>query len=211
MSTRPKKKRVTVKHKHTFAEGADVLIERMKKFGEDWGARLADYENKLKAVAISTAKQISVMFANIQALANASAVHDASILAMDKIQIEVFGQLAQIDILLEHLTTKEQRDEWLKPDEIREKAAAWYHHLTKLAFEQVQKDREERKLLQQEAAKRLAEEAEKKHEAEAEEAKKNVVAEAIQQAESPQVVTPDAKGGGEGADIPEGAQVFGGG
>jgi hypothetical protein len=204
MSNKVRQKKV-VKHEHTFAEGADVLIKKMQAFGENWGKKFAEYESKLQQFSAGVAKQISVMFQNVQALAVASSAHDASILAVDKVLLEAFAQLQQMDTLLSHLTTPEQRAEWLNEDEIREKTTAWYQHLTKTAFERVNTERQARLKAQQEAAKKLAEEQAKAQEAKKEE---DQVAAAVQQAEAPQVASPES--GGEGADIPEGAQVFGG-
>lgn len=214
MRTQVKKdgSRTTVKHKHTYDESVAELIKKMQTFGETWGKRFADFEGKLQQLAMGMAKQIGVMFANVQALAQASSAHDASILAIDKVNLEIFGQLAQIDTILQKLTTAEQRAEWLNDEEIRTKSAAWYQHLTRLAFEKVMVEREERTKAHQEAVKKLAEEkakaAEEKATAEMAKTEEGQVAAAVQQAEAPVVSPPE--GGGQGADIPEGAQVFGG-
>jgi regulator of protease activity HflC (stomatin/prohibitin superfamily) len=145
------------------------------------------------------------MFANVQSLAAASMAHDTSILSLDKVNLEVFAQLSQIDTILQKLTTKEQREEWVKPDDVRDKAVAWYLHVTKMAFDRVQKEREEQQKQKDEEIKKLQAEKEAAEQAKKEEDK---VAEAVQQAEAPGVALPE--GGGQGADIPEGAQVFGG-
>lgn len=203
MSNKVTHKKV-VKHAHTYTEGADKLIASMQSFGENWGKKLADMEGKVQNFAVGLAKQIGTMFANVQSLAQASMAHDTGILSLDKVNLEIFGQLAQIDTILKHLATKEQMEEWVKPDEIREKAAAWYLHCTKMAFQQVQAEREEQKKQYEEKVKQEREAAEA-----AEQAKKtdDVVTDAVRQAETPQVVTHE---GGPGSDIPEGAQVFGG-
>ena len=206
MSTKVRTKK-TVKHKHSYAEGADKLIKDMQAFGELWGKKLAESETKLQNFAVGMAKQIATMFSNVQSLAQASMAHDTGILSLDKVNLEVFGQLAQIDTILKNLATKEQLEEWVKPDEIREKAAQWYMHCTKMAFQQVQAERAEQQKQREEMLKKQREEKEAAEQAEAAKKADDVVVDAVRQAESPQLVVHE---GGPGSDLPEGAQVFGG-
>jgi hypothetical protein len=202
MSNKVRKKIVKVV-KHDFEGGVKELLDRLVAFSKKWAESLNDTHARFNKLAIHVAQQMSQMWGNMQSVVKSIVVHDTSILAQDQINREFFGQLTQIDTLLEKLTTPEQRAEWLQDVEaLKAKAAAWHRDTTAACFELVQKEQAEKEKQRQEEITKAVEEQKAKEEAER-------AAEAIRQAESPQPI--EAQSGGQGAtEIPEGAQVFGG-
>lgn len=193
---------------HSYPEGMKQIVETVKEmrrnlseYAKDWEKRIENLGTLFKQLAGSAAQQIGAQWANIQSLANSSMEHDRAILALDYINHEIFAQLVQINSLLEQSTTKEQRDLVLKPDEIRATAIGWYKELEKRAFEHAAAVQEAQRQEREEAIKKARAEAEAAAKAKKEEA---TVEAAVLQAEASTPPEP------QGAEIPEGAQVFGG-
>jgi len=205
MSNKVRKKTVKVV-RHNFEGGVEQLLDRHKKFIDEWVEKfnalakiVNTQEDRLKAVAISSAQEFGKLLANQQTLANSIDHIDTNVLVTAKVLKEIFGQLQQIDDIFLAMKGQEVPVPDVDREDVMEKAELWFNGIVAGAFKAV---REEMKAAQEAKDKAKAEaEAAAKTAAEAKTAE-----EVLQKAEEKTMAPP----GGQGADIPEGAQLFGG-
>jgi hypothetical protein len=223
---KPKKKRVVKIVKHSFEGGIEQILDIVKdqstKIKElvakhnEMAEKLAETEKRQQQIAIFSAQEFGKLMAQQQHIAtefSKSIEHiDMNVLATAEILKELFGQLVQADRFIKKVANGATLE--LSEDEIGEvkkEAMEWFQTTVASAFKTVREKREaedKARLEELEKAKKEAEEAAKAavdSKAEAETSEKALQDAAIQERN---VQTVGA--GGPGADIPEGAEVFGG-
>ena len=234
---------------------AHNVLDKLAKFEMGWStkqgelvakhnelaAQITAVEGVVKNIAAYTAAELGkfqgIVVGQIQQVGQALAGLDLNILALAEIQKEVFGQLTQIDAVLQrmHSTTKkimvdskisidgqpvnpltEQdiRDfknalEFAQSDieEIKDRAHTWFQELTTSAFKTV-RDRLEKEA--EEARAKAEEEQKAKEAAEKTAAETTSVEQECKDALLNEKTTIAAPTGGPGTDYPEGAEIFGG-
>lgn len=145
-----------------------------------------------------------------QTIGRSMEAFDVNILALAELNKEVIGQLTQINLFLERLssytgTPAISAEEVVK---ITADAEAWYKDLLKAAFGRArasfarqQQEAEEKAVAAEEAAKQVANEA----------AEKAGIEEELKKAASGErAIVTTTSGGGAGSEFPEGADIFGG-
>jgi hypothetical protein len=214
LKPKAKKQRVKKIIQHSHTQGTNELLGKLKEFADAWATKLAEMADRLDKLTVQISSEVGSIWTAVQSLAKSAIAHDTSILAQDKINREVFGQLAQIDKLLNATTTEEQRAKLLVPEELRADAQKWYHDIVASAFQQVAADRAAKQAAEAEARQKQAEEEAAKQAAAAaataeqqDKKEAQTVETALRQAETP---TLTAKDGGEGQTAyPPGAEFFG--
>lgn len=223
---KPKKKRVVKIVKHSFEGGVEQLLDIVKgqsdKIKEliakhnEHVEKLAEIEKRQQQIAIFSAQEFGKLMAHSQhstgEIAKSIDHIDLNVLATAEILKEVFGQLSQIDCFIKKLTPEGKVLDLSEEEveNVKKEASEWFSSTVGSAFRTVQQKRaeeEQARLAELEKAKKEAEEAAKKIETDQTEKEKaeKALAEAATQERSIQTVS-----GGPGADIPEGADVFGG-
>lgn len=198
-----KDRKKVVVHKHNFEGGVHELLDRHKQFVEQWAEKF-----NLRGTQFDEFKQAVIMQfghteANDRVFAQSLDKIDTNVLAFAKVLRAIYGQLEQIDeflkIILDKLDLKAEELP-INLDDIRDRAEAMTRMAIATAFNEVFEEKKAHEQAQI-AAEKMAREQAKKDQEEA-----KVAEEALREAEAPQL---DPLAGGRGADIPEGAQVFG--
>jgi len=221
-----KKKRVVKIVKHSFEGGVEQILDLVKNQGSKIKELIAKHnelaesivgtEKRQQQIAIFSAQEFGKLMAQQQHVAaefSKSIEHiDTNVLATAEVLKEIFGQLSQIDRFIKKLSNGANLElTESEVEEVRKEGAQWFQDNVTAAFKRVRErsEEEERTRLEElEKAKKEAEIAaktavEEKKEAEAAE---KALQDAVIQERSVQAVG----AGGPGADIPEGAEVFGG-
>ena len=166
---------------------------------------LNDHKKRFDRIVIATTQRFASVQVSLEAFSQALEQLDAHSQTVARTQLEVFGRLAQIE---KHLASQGFNFEDLTPSDIEEiKISA------REAFEATWNNCYRIVLQMREAAIKAQREAAEKAKKEAEEAKKDEqeatrAEEELQTAESTSNLVDEP--GGEGSEIPEGAEVFGG-
>ncbi len=201
MSTKRKIQKRTVTPKKDLIEQLSARVDYVM-------AQIEEIKNKQNSIAKFAAEEFGKLHAHQQTMGlefwKAFQHVDMNIAALNEINREVFGQLTQIDFIIQGATVAEsgQLNTELKDsaiEEVKSQARSWYADVVQSAFVRVRDQR-----LQEEAAKKAQAEAEAKKQADQTETQR---IENELKAE-PGVLTQVS--GGPGSEIPEGATVFGG-
>jgi hypothetical protein len=195
--------------RHNFEGGVEELLDRMKKFAEEWAEKLnaqakasVQMEDHLKRLSIASAQEFGKLWANQQQFANSIDHVDTNVLVTTKVLREIFGQLQQIDTIFSFMKEAEVPIPEIteeKAKEIKEAAEKWFKGIVAGCFKEFAEEQKAEKAEREAAAKAAAEAVKAKEESARAE-------EALKKAEEGAVAPP----GGQGADIPEGATLFGG-
>lgn len=204
-----------------IVKSANETLREIRAIVTEQNKRIGELEKLQQKIATFAAAEFGKVLGHQQTVAmefaNTTNHIDMNVLALAEVAKEIFGQLAQIDHVLQTSIVKPSTDSGdLKLDlnipdgeasieTIKTKAVEWYNQVTKSAFKIVNAQREQHaeKMRQEEAA--LKKEAEEAAQAKTE---AEVVEKELRSAEAPGVLMPAS--GGEGSNIPEGADVFGG-
>lgn len=222
------KKRVSVHH--DYHESVKVLLDRQESFTKAMDAKMKELvdrhnnmaahldaqEKLIKQVFSAAAINVGSLDAKLQQLSNecdkSLSGIDRNVLAVAEILKEVFGQFQQLDFFLHKLAAPSQIALEASSDElatIRSEATKWYDEVVSSAFAKVQQRFVE---LEQERMRKATEEQEAKERAEKaarDQEEADQVGQELKRADAldRSVI---AMAGGPGADIPEGADIFGG-
>lgn len=189
-----------------------AIIDELIKKHNTMVEQIAEIQKTQQQIAKFAATEFGKMLAAQEAFrlrVNESIGHlDNNVLATAEMVKEVFGQLSQVDLLLGKLGTKTEVGLTLTDEEtahVKTQAEEWYTSVMSASFaavrERLLKEAEEHAA----AAQKAKEEAEK---AEADKSEVERVEQELQRASTDDRIPQFS--GGEGADIPEGADVFGG-
>lgn len=177
------------------------------------GKQMDELTGRFKKIVMATGQQLAQIQTNIQVHSNVLEQLDINVQAVGKMHLENYGRFEQIDVFLSML---EQLDDLTQEQltEIRERAKESYEATMNECFRQVHEERaaavKDQRQAAEKAKKEATEEAEASAEArkEAEDKEESEMAQhALQDAETRGIST---NVGGQGADIPDGADVFGG-
>lgn len=197
------------KKKVSGVEAAIASIAgQVQKFINEWSSKF----NKL-SVAVDTINKLATteigrIWANEQRIVDSIDHMDINVLAVAELNKKIYARFARHDSMFEKLETLAQKAGFsLKDDvDVAAVAEALYSEEVKAAFTTVFDRRKAEDALRKEAMEKAAVEAKAAAEAKTEAEKAEV---ALREAEAPQAIE-DLTAGGKGADIPEGAEVFGG-
>lgn len=148
----------TIKHTHSYGEGADKMLGMLKEFAKDWegrqkemvdkhnemAAQLAAQEKLTQQVANFAASEFGKMQARLnlyfESIDGALHHHDVNDIAAAELLKEVFGQLTQADLFFKRLAGKLEGGEALleiaeaDASSIKSDTLTWYHDLVRSAF-----------------------------------------------------------------------------
>lgn len=209
-----------VKHKleevkDQWKDHRDRIAKMIENFQKKVITQMAEFGANLANTRTALSQQILNLDQNVNLHADVLDSMDAKSMAMAKMLKDVYGRIEQLDQILERSDVDFSHDfSDAELEEVKKNRDETYNLVMKEAFKAVHEERQaimEQRRKEAEEAKKKEEEAQKakeeaeKKESEAEEAK---TAEAVlQEAETAPTV---GEAGGQGSDIPEGAEVFGG-
>lgn len=197
---------------HNFDDSVKHLIDKVDRFGASWEAKHNEVIEKFNQMAnsVELLKEMQQKIATfaagefgklaaqqqmvVQQFGNSLEHLDMNVLATAEILREVFGQLSQVDDVLKRVSPDIEMDDE-KIESLKAQATEWMREVTSAAFIVVQ----QRKVAEESTRKVAEESATQKIEMETIE-KELAATTGIQQVLST---------GGQGSDIPEGADVFG--
>jgi hypothetical protein len=200
-----------VSNKQSWGKGFKKLSNELTEMAGAWDKRFDGLLDRFRKLTVAIGQQMGGINANQQVHSDILEKLDVNVQVLAKMIREIYGKLEQVDVLIARLyeqprTALEEPTTNLTPleaKEIRDRADQLFTDVMREMFTQVREEREAAMKTHREAAKREKEEAEKaKQEKEAAEKAE----EELQAAEKEVVGEP----GGEGAAIPEEAEVFGG-
>lgn len=182
---------------------AEEMQADYKAFRKEWADKFNDFRGRFDQIIPAIAQQFAQLQANSQVTANCVDAIDLQQQAMMKINERIYGKFEIIDALFQKLGI--DADD-LDYDGLKKMAHDTYLATAKECVALAKEERDAAIKANQEAMKKAQEEARKAAEEKAEAEKAE---EALTQAqeEDRQLV---GEPGGPGADIPEGAEVFGG-
>jgi uncharacterized protein YdcH (DUF465 family) len=222
---KPMKKRVVKIVRHSFEGGIEQLLDIVKGQNEkikelvakhnEMAEKLVETEKRQQQIAIFSAQEFGKLMAQNQhvatSFANSIEHIDLNVLATAEVLKELFGQLTQVDRFIKKVANGTDLDlTEAELTEVKTEAEGWFKDTVASAFKAVLEKREaedKARLAELERAKKEAEVAAKatvEAKTEAETVEKALGDAAIQERGIQTVA------GGPGADIPEGASVFGG-
>ena len=223
---KPKKKRVVKIVKHNFEGGIDKVLEivnsqndKIKELIAKHNAQatsLAETEKRQQQIALFSAQEFGKLMAQQQHIAtefSKSIEHiDLNVLATAEILKEIFGQLSQIDCFIKKVANGANLDlSEAEVEVVKKEATEWFQNTVASAFKTVRERREAEEKARLEELERAKKEAESAAQATADAKKEAEVAEkALLDAATQERSIQTVGAGGPGADIPEGADVFGG-
>jgi hypothetical protein len=223
---KPKKKRVVKIVKHNFEGGIEQILDIVKAQGEKVKElvtrhnaiveNVAEVEKRQQQIAMFSAQEFGKLMAQQQHIAtefSKSISHiDLNVLATAEILKEIFGQLSQVDRFIKKLANGANIElTESEVEEVKKEGVEWFQDNVNTAFKLV-RDRceaeEQARLNELEKAKKEAEIAAKTTVGEKKEAED--VEKALQEAVIQERCIQTVGAGGPGANIPEGAEIFGG-
>jgi len=198
-----KKEKKIVIHKHSFEGGITEVLDRLNAFTKEW----AEKHNLSNQELVQLRQAVIIQFGHVESnhriFAESLDRIDTNVLSFAKVLRNIYGQLEQTEEFLKVIMDKLDLNPAELPlnlDEIRERAEAMCRTAIAGAFAEVREEKAAHEAARKQAEELQREQAEKN----ADEAKR--AEEELKAAETPQL---DPLAGGQGADIPEGAQVFG--
>ena len=201
------KKRVktVVRHQHSFEGGIDEILGRLQRFTDEWTQKHNELAAAFHSYQQGSLHHLGEQHGQIQGLMSAADHIDTNVLALAEVLRHVFRMLEAFGVAIERAGLS---PELSQEDQaaIETRAGERFDEFVADGFQRVQAARkaaEEKRKAAQEAA----QEAQNKLTEDRAEAAR--AAEALREAEQPRAVV-DTGQGGPGADIPEGAQLFGG-
>lgn len=231
MSKRNKQKKIVVTKKVPDTEAFKLISEKVDRFAESMRSKMEEVIAKHNALAgeiegvkklqqqfmMFTAQEFGKATAQQQAIASelgSTIDHlDVNVLSLAEVMKEVFGQLQQIDFIFQNAKVVTPPEGGYKLDvdvikdadvpDIKEGAQKWFDTVVGAAFKTIQERRAEEQRVAEENARKAKEEAER---AEKDKTEKELIEKELARDSGVQQIG----AGGLGADIPEGADVFGG-
>jgi hypothetical protein len=193
----------------------EEVVSAHNSFRSEWSSKFNDLQERFKKIVMATGQQLAQLSANQQVHSNVLEQLDINTQAVARLGIEMFGRFEQIDFWLKRSGCNVSELEASELEEIKKRARETYEVCMQNCFRLVHEDREAAIKEQREAADRAKQEAAAEA-AKAEQAKKEAAdkveaqtaKQILQDAENSRKLTTDA--GGVGAEIPAGADVFGG-
>lgn len=206
-----------INRQRTLTANVDKTMTEMVEKHNNMAAKNQAIEELMSKVVTLTAGQLGQLEAKQHAVNiefdRSMAGIDRNVLALAEMTKELFGHIAQADQFFKRLAAAANISLALTDEQsaqLREEAAKWYHDVTVSAFETVrlrlEEDQKERS--RQAEAELLAKQEAEKAAKDLSEADRMMAG--FQQAEGMDRAMV-AQLGGSGSDIPEGADVFGGG
>lgn len=230
MSKHNKQKKIVVTKKVPDTEAFKLISEKVDRFGDSMRSKMEELIAKHNALAgeiegikklqqqfmMFTAQEMGKATAQQQAIASelgSTIDHlDVNVLSLAEVMKEVFGQLQQIDHIFQNAKVVSAEGGYaldvdvIKDADvpgIKEGAQKWFDTVVASAFKTIQDRRAEEQRVAEENARKAKEEAER---AAKDKSEKELVEKELARESGVQQIG----AGGLGADIPEGADVFGG-
>jgi len=202
--------------KEDWIEFRGRVQKEQASFRKEWADKFNGMQDRFQKIVVATGQQLAQINANQQVHSNVLEALDVNIQATAKAVREVYGRFQQIDHHLQSIAQPHGSDVGVDFElsqenlaVIKDRAQDAYDATMKECFRQVHEERkaaiEEQRRAAEEAKKKAVEEA-----AAAVKAKEeaSTAEEVLQEAESSSRLSTQA--GGQGSDIPAGAEVFGG-
>lgn len=201
-----KKKQEEREEKKKTGAGAVLasVTGKIQSFAAEWAEKHNQLAKSVESIFKMATAELGKVWSNQQGLADSLDHMDLNVLAIAEINKNIYRRLTEHEAKLKKL--EELADTPLLSQDLADAWDAEYKEEIKKAFTIVLERR-----AKEDAARAEAREREKREAAAAEEAKKEAerAEEELRRAESEGLVR-DAASGGQGASIPDGAQIFGG-